>query len=356
MIPLFKDEALQKEFEENGFVIVDALEEEQINTLKEFYKSTGLFDEKGYGFHVSMDNTDKKLVNSIIDKIYDVALPSVLPHFVNAKPYIASYVVKDPNPQGVVPVHQDWTFVEAEESHNSLTVWIPLVDVNMENGALGAIKGSHKFFDHVRPSPSPQVRTLLQEHLFTIFPYMNILEIKAGQAIVFDNRTFHASPPNVTEETRLAVGIGITQAESQLCHYSLNPNNDKELLKFKVDETFFREYDNSRLSRMYDNKEVIQDFEHVDTVAYEISEMSAADMVKMIQDAGNEINVPLITQLSTLFNYNLDGSQKKEEPVIEETVPVVETPAVQEKKLPFWKVYTPLNIVKEILFRMGILK
>lgn len=356
MIPLFKNETLQKEFEENGFVVVDVLGEEQINLLKEFYKSTGLFDEKGYGFHVSMDNTDKKLVNTIIDKIYEVALPSVLPHFVNAKPYIASYVVKDPHPQGIVPVHQDWTFVEAEESHNSLTVWMPLVDVNMENGALGTIKGSHKFFDQVRPSPSPQVHTLLQNHLFTVFPYMKIIDMKAGQALIFDNRTFHASPPNVTEETRLAVGIGITQAESQLCHYSLDPNNRNQLLKFKVDETFFREYDNARLSRMYDNKEIIQDFEHVDTVAYEVEEMSAADMVKLIQDAGNEINVPLVTQLSTLFNYNIDGTKKEEEkpaPPVEETCIAIEP---EEEKQPFWKVYTPLNIVKEILFRMGILK
>jgi ectoine hydroxylase-related dioxygenase (phytanoyl-CoA dioxygenase family) len=40
------------------------------------------------------------------------------------------------------PKHQDWPSMEA--SLNSLVVWVPLVDVNEENGSIIIYPGSHK--------------------------------------------------------------------------------------------------------------------------------------------------------------------------------------------------------------------
>ena len=114
----------------------------------------------------------------------------------------------------------------------------------MENGCIGVIKGSHKFFDSVRPSPSPQVEAPLKNHMYTIFPYLQLLEMKAGEALFFDNRTFHASPPNTTDIPRVAVGLGFTQKAAEIRHYNLKPGTTDTLLKYKIDADFFLKFEN----------------------------------------------------------------------------------------------------------------
>src|SRR5690606_28742754 len=248
----FSNQALQQEFETNGFVKINALDNEAVATLKNYYESLNLKDELGYGFHISMDQENKSVVAEAMNKIFEVALPQLNHYFDNAQVFTCSYVVKEPNPQGVVPAHQDWTFVADETQHCSVTVWIPLVDVNMDNGALGAIKGSHLFSDYHRPSPSPEVPNPLGDAMFSIFPYFDIIELKAGEALVFNNKTFHASPPNTSNETRLAVGLGFTQKDAQLRHYYLKPNGKQDtVIEYEIDKDFFHKYDNVSLSKLY---------------------------------------------------------------------------------------------------------
>ena len=266
--------------------------------------------------------------------------------FSNAKVFTASFVIKDPNPKGVVPIHQDWTFVDKEGEYNSITAWIALVDMNIDIGTLGAIKGSHTYFKHTRPSPSPQASTPLANQQFSLFPYLQTMDIKAGEAIIFDNRTFHASPPNTTDKLRVAVGLGFTQLEAQLCHYYLKPDGNKNrLLKYKVDEDFFIKYDNARLSAMYEQGETIEDYELTEEVEYRLPVFSNEQILDMVKGSGNIMNLPLIEKLAIIFNYNPNGSKKEE---IEKNHTLNHVPV----KKPFWQVYTPINILREIKYRL----
>ncbi|MFT5827565.1 MAG: hypothetical protein ACI9AB_000512, partial [Urechidicola sp.] len=214
MKALFKDENKQKFFEKNGYVKFPMLDIEEVDVLKKFFYEEDLRVLSGYGFNMSMENEDKQKVARIREKIYEIALPKAMEHFYNAKVIAGSFVVKEKNPQGVVPPHQDWTFVENEGEYYSVTCWIPLVPTKLENGYMGVIKGSHLMYDNIRPSPSPQVPTPLMEHLFTIFPYLEMFEMQPGEALIFDHRTFHASSPNITDNPRIAIGIGFTQQDA----------------------------------------------------------------------------------------------------------------------------------------------
>ncbi|MGB1319071.1 MAG: phytanoyl-CoA dioxygenase family protein, partial [Flavobacteriales bacterium] len=293
MKPLFNDAELQESFEKNGFVRIPALDADDVEKLRTLYSDLGLTDEKGYGFHVGMDNADKSLVQRMVDGVKEVALPKLQPNMADTQVFTASFVVKEPNPQGVVPPHQDWSFVENEEEHCSVSCWIPLQDVNMNSGCIGVIKGSNRFFKNVRPSPSPQVETPLKKHMYTIFPFLELQEMKAGEALIFDNRTFHASPPNTTDATRLAVGLGFTQAEAEIRHYTLKPGTEDTLLKYKIDPDFFLKYDNGSLSSMYDKGEEIEGYEKVGEMPYEWEDLSADEMKNLIESAGNTFNAPL---------------------------------------------------------------
>ena len=353
MKPLFKDAALQEFFETNGFVRIPALGQEDVDKLRALYQDLGLTDEKGYGFHVGMDNADKQLVQRMVEGVKEVALPKLQPNLADTQVFTASFVVKEPNPQGVVPPHQDWSFVENEEDHCSVSCWIPLQDVNMENGCIGVIKGSNRFFKNVRPSPSPQVETPLKKHMYTIFPFLELQEMKAGEALIFDNRTFHASPPNVTDSTRIAVGLGFTQAEAEIRHFTLKPGTDNTLIKYKIDPDFFLKYDNNSLSKMYDKGAEIEGYDKVEEMSYEWEDLSADEMKNLIESAGNTFNAPLVETMTKLFVQapQQEKTEKKEEAITqEETTQLVENSGSNDRT--FWQTYTPMNILKEVRFRL----
>ena len=353
MKPIFIDEEKQKFFEREGYIVYPLLNENEVNDLKSFYESLKIKDEMGFGFHVSMDQKDKDISKRVREKVWGVVLPKLNEHLKDYKPFVASYVVKDPNPKGVVPAHQDWSFVDKEEDgFCSITCWTALVDTNIDNGAMGVIRGSHKMMGNNRPSPSPQTPVPLSEHMFSIFPYLKTLDMKAGEVLMFDNRTFHASPPNTSNEIRLAAGVGVTQKDAQLVHFSYKPDGkNATAIKYKVDEDFYLKYNNALLAKMFDEGKVIEDYEVLEEVPYSFPKYSSEELIEMIKNAGNEFNVPMCERLAKLFNYNMDGSQKQEpkEEVKEEWKP---EPVQEEWKWiderNFFQKYTPLNIAREI--------
>lgn len=354
MIPIFKSKEHQEFFEKEGYLCLPLLNAEEVKELTTFYESLGIKDEKDYGFSVSMDELQPEQSRKVREKIWSTILPKFDQYLENYKPFVASYVSKESNPKGVVPAHQDWSFVDKEdEGYCSITCWTALVDTHLDNGCMGVIKGSHKLMQNHRPSPSPQTPVPLGEHMFSIFPYLTTLEMKAGEVLFFDNRTFHASPPNTTNEIRLAAGVGITQKDAQLVHYHLKPDGNKDTLqKFKIDEDFFLKYTNASLAKMYDNGETIQDYELLGEVPYTYDMFSSEELVELIKSSGNDFNVPMCEKLSVLFGYDMSGKKKEEAPEEQTVVNDESANATPEKQPSFFEVYTPMNILREVKFRI----
>ena len=195
---LFKEQKLQEQFEKDGYVKIPLLAQESIDSLMHYYQNQEFDNKIEAGFHISLDNQNESLVNEVSQKLMKALQPKSDLFFQDYQTFTASYVIKEPGKQNIVPPHQDWTFVD-ESQFCSATVWTPLVDVTEENGALAVIKGSHRLFNHFRSSPSPQSKSPLSDHIFTLFPYTQVIEMKAGEALVFDNRLIHASPPNLSD-------------------------------------------------------------------------------------------------------------------------------------------------------------
>lgn len=348
MKSLFKDPQIQAFFNKNGFVKFKMLDDSDVKQLLDYFQTQNLHDHSGYGFNMSMEDEDKDKVAQIRKKIFDVALPKALPHFENAKVIAGSFVVKEKNPQGVVPPHQDWSFVENEGEYYSVTCWIPLVPTRLENGYMGVIKGSHLIYDNIRPSPSPQVPTPLMNHLFSIFPYLEMYEMEPGEALIFDHRTFHASTPNITDNPRIAIGLGFTQADATICHYSLKQNGKKDtLLKYAIDDAFLLKYDNSKISKMYDNNQEIEGYEVQEEIPYRYPNPTSEELLGLIKAAGNSFNVELCEHMAKLFDFNMDGTAKSNPVVTNE-----ESTHSSLEKESFWKIYTPMNILREVKFRI----
>jgi len=352
MKKLFKDDIVQDFFAKNGYVKFNVLNPDEIKTLLDYYYAAELHQENGAGFSMSMELNDKTKVARVREKIFEVALPKAMNHFYNAKVIAGSYVVKDYNPVCIVPPHQDWSFVDNEGEYCSVTCWIPLVDTTIENGAMGVIKGSHLMLNNIRSSPSPQVPTPLMDHQFSLFPYLEMIEMKAGEALVFDHRTFHASTPNTTNQPRVAIGLGFTQGDATICHYTMKINGKKDtLLKYYVDDAFLLKYDNALLSRMYDANQSIEGYEVAEEIPFEFMAPSLEELVAMVTQAGNPLNTELSGYMANLFGYNSNSAEalvERTEPVLEEVVQQ-DTATLQK---PYKGAYTPMNILREIKLRL----
>ena len=357
MKQIFKNKKDQDFFEKEGYIVIKTLDDKEIIDLKSYYESLYLKDENGFGFHGTINLKDKELCKEIQTKIWNITLPKMDDYLVNYKSFVACFLVKENNSKGVVYAHQDWTFVEEPKGFCSITCWTALVDTTLDNGCMGVIKGSSNFIQNNRPSPSPQTPLPLTNHMLSLLPYLKTLEMKAGETLFFDNRTFHASPPNTTNEIRLSVGVGITQKDAEFIHYYLKPDGNKNtILKYKVDEDFYLKYDNSRLSKMYDNGELITDYDMIEEVNCSFDLFLTEDLTNLIKKSGNEYNSPFWEKQAILFNHDIIGDKKDE---------FLEFERLQEKILigdskqlewidnrTFFEKYTLMNILREIKFRI----
>jgi thymidine kinase len=341
---IFKNEEHQKQFVQDGFLVLPLLNTEEVESLLNHYTNQEFDNKIEAGFHISLDNQNEELVKEVGSRIKEVLVPKTTDLLDDCKIFTASYVIKEPGLKNIVPPHQDWTFVD-ETQFCSATVWTALVDVTEENGALGVVRGSHKIFDHKRSSPSPQSKSPLSDHVFTLFPFVEVIEMKAGESLIFDNRLIHASPPNLSDQSRIAVGIGITQSEAQLKHFYQSPESGK-LQEFDVDENFYTWFNNKRLSDLFDEGKLPEGLNNVGEIEREVPDLSKEEMENLVQKLdGVEFNRPFMERLAKLFGYPIDGSKTEKQDE------VVETETWTDKRS-FFQKYSPGNIIREVNWRI----
>jgi hypothetical protein len=341
---LFQDPALQAEFDGNGFVLIDLIGPRQVEELRTFYAGLQNAPTPQHGFQVSLDDANSEFVRRVTERLVKLAGPDVDRHFKDHQIFTASFVTKEKNARGVVPPHQDWTFVD-ESQFWSATIWCPLLDVSADNGGLALLKRSHLLYDHVRPSPSPQFAPPFTDQLLTIFPYMRIVKLRAGQAVVFNNQTLHASPPNTTSQTRIAFGLGITHRDAQLRHYYLLPGQSELLVEgYAVAPDFFFSYNNARLSDLHQKGGRPTGLNSLGIFPLRPRHYEASELVERIRAAGNYEDNSLLRRVAALSD---DYPATERRMASEQALP----PWTDNR--PLWKVYTPANIFREIRYRLN---
>jgi len=132
--------------------------------------------------------------------------------------------------------HQDWSFVD-ENEFVSLNVWFPISQTSHKEGALHVYPKSNKW-------PKTFRGTNIESAVSTIFNDLPInkmteLNVPIGSAVIYDHRLIHASPPNLSENPRIAAAMVCIPKEAELIHYCRENDN---LLVFKIDSTFFYKY------------------------------------------------------------------------------------------------------------------
>jgi phytanoyl-CoA hydroxylase len=109
---------------------------------------------------------------------------------------------------GAVPWHQDRSYWPSANWNPVITVWIPLVDTNKVNGCLHVWPRTHK---------TRLVEYHSETHTGTGYTEIDLKEeadrhavalpVKAGSAILFNDRCIHMSTPNKSDHVRWSVDL-----------------------------------------------------------------------------------------------------------------------------------------------------
>jgi hypothetical protein len=131
----------------------------------------------------------------------------------NVRTELAMIIAKPARDGGEVPWHQDAAYWERGVRHRAGSIWIALQDVDVANGCLHFVPGSHRL-DVVEHEPIAADATshglqLRPEALneFVIDPVA--VPLLAGHATLHDGYTLHHSGENQTEGVRRALVLSV---------------------------------------------------------------------------------------------------------------------------------------------------
>lgn len=240
---IFRSIDNEKSFRQIGYVVFDLLNKDDIENLLQFYTEEFSIKREVYQFaeklpyYISVfDKNDvhKKKVDEIISCFVK---PGTGQMMIDYEVFYSNFMIKFPG-DGQIEAHQDFNFVD-ETIYTAFNLWCPLVDTSSQNGGLYVIPGSHNVFTTQR---GPNIPKALTQYNQTLKKYAQFIPLKKGQAIIFDHKLIHYSPPNQTDEVRIAIQSVLKPCESPALHYFFEEDT-KRVKACIIDKQFIFEND-----------------------------------------------------------------------------------------------------------------
>jgi hypothetical protein len=244
MKPILKSQQLQQEFEENGFVRVPFLSEQQVDTLLKLYKTIEQEHSLiGIPFITTSHSNNHELIRKADGFIADIFKPKMDEILHDYKILFGNFLIKQPGIESITPLHQDTSFVD-EHEYSSISVWVAMQDTDRNNGCMRFVKGSHKFRFTVRPSHAypwhfEDVKLQL-EKLLIDYPS------KKGEAFIFHHGVIHASYANNTSTPRIAAIMAAYPADAELMMFFQQPDNPEVMQRYKMNKEAFLHFEKGK--------------------------------------------------------------------------------------------------------------
>jgi ectoine hydroxylase-related dioxygenase (phytanoyl-CoA dioxygenase family) len=139
----------------------------------------------------------------ILDAVESLIGPELYANPVyNARPKVAGVAA------GAVPWHQDRSYWPNANWNPVITVWIPLVDTNLDNGCLHVWPRTHKTrvvgFHNERHTGTAYTEIDMKDQAER---HAVPLPVPAGSAILFNDRCIHSSTPNLSDHVRWSLDL-----------------------------------------------------------------------------------------------------------------------------------------------------
>jgi hypothetical protein len=256
---MFADPEREARFQEEGFAVVDLATpgevDELLTSCRLQFAPTGA---PMVFANVEPDRSAMRRLEQLAAPLWDRHISTLFP---GHRVAFTTCVLKNPGPDSMMDAHEDGTFVDPRQGR-SATLWMALTDClpTDANGMIQVLPGSHLVAANaaganVREWHRPYTR-FLTEHLVPV-------PTRAGQAVVWDSRVLHGSPPNLSAAARFALVAELVPIGMPLVHVDALGRNRRQL--FSVDDAFHREHSPIAVREQMPDYPVVRRFDEAPT-------------------------------------------------------------------------------------------
>lgn len=202
---VFRDAKLQARFEAEGYVILPLLDQADVDRLStditEICPADLAANCPQNNSYISYFDRDRRQAVSNLAK--SVIGPQLAEHLTGYRIMLGGIYRKNGHAPRT-PEHVDPPLI-ADFADTELNCWCPLADCDEHNGVLQIVPRSHKLLWHpfTMNSDSPPYWSQFSARLED--KYLKPLNVRAGEAVIFDNSLLHASCQNQRDEQRLVL-------------------------------------------------------------------------------------------------------------------------------------------------------
>lgn len=219
---IIRSDTLEDTINQQGYALLPFLNSEEVNfLLKKFKEYFPVYSHLPPRF-TSHESIDSKSRTEIFHLIESVVKPYTDRFFCNYKMTAALFYMKQRQNTNDTGLHFDPTLLINEHLEPHLGIWCPLIDVNEENGTIQVIPGSHRWGAFISnpltvKSPLDKYRSELENKLISI-------PMKAGEALLWDDRIAHSSTVNRSPHDRYTFVLRFTHKDARLASFFGTPD------------------------------------------------------------------------------------------------------------------------------------
>lgn len=237
MQDVFQNARLNETFDQQGFVIIRGVfRPSEVRELREY--NDRLTKPKNLGQMWStlfVANAHER--NELRRKLDEIVAPRLQSYLAFENKCVGVFINKGIGAGTASFGHQDWSLSD-EETNLMANAWIPLVDVDTQNGCLYVVPGSHREFRYPRPALVPWAYDSYQpilQHYVVHYP------LRAGDLVVYNLATIHGSNINQTKTPRPAILFGVQPASTLQFHHYDTATNTVEVYEVSGDFMYTHE-------------------------------------------------------------------------------------------------------------------
>lgn len=233
----FLKKSHHRDFINKGYLVIkNFLDKDTLSSFSEYYHQLPTSDLNFYTSNWIKDKSLKEEIHQFLKPVLQQKLSAIAEGY---HPIFAYYLTKKSAENTKITIHQDWALVD-ESMYFGFNVWIPMVDTDEKNGCFHLIPYSHRIFTNIRGSnmdmPYIKIGPMLEQKCMKSIP------LKAGDALIFDHRMVHYSPPNLSGNERIVVGLTTVPEGVPLIHYFKKSESAKEVYKIDVNHRFLLDF------------------------------------------------------------------------------------------------------------------
>jgi hypothetical protein len=218
-----------------GYLLIDAGIETEVDRLSRYITENFKLNYPYFSYSLlensyEQNKTIRQAIREILTSFFET-------HFNNYKTLNESFLIKPANTSEELLLHQDFCYTD-ENNFAAYNVWIPLTDVNENNGAVFVLPGSHLWYKNYRSSSLPTSRISTKKFLAS---QIQKVQMKKGQVLLFHPALFHGSYPNITNQNRVIVTATVTHKNADFVYYHQEENHTEVEVYNLDDDAYLRE-------------------------------------------------------------------------------------------------------------------